>query len=936
MTLRKRLAGFTLGLGLWTGMPQLLAADPCLHSLTLQNPKSWTLGDTFYLPRSTGEADCPRQVVWTLVSAPDGSLNQIYPVGAAHPRFTPDLPGTYRFALGSARGHESSAPSIELKVVRRTSAERFRNHYLTPLYGAARVGQDIWVANGASYTVSRVEAQADGTWKKRAEIPTGSWPAAVAGHERLPYVLVAQRGADTIGFVDRQRQVLEDALWVGDEPSGLALSPDATTLYVSLATERAIAVVDLPSRTVKGRIAVGFDPRALALTSDGKTLFAASYRSANREYGPNGSRPEEADQDVFVIDTQSMRMVRQIASVAADLRALALSPDDQFLYVAATDGQTLPSQNDPSALPFTHMVASVALATLGQGKIQLEQVDLTRQAGSSGPFVNPSGILVQGDHLWVSSESSDQVVILDRQTRTEQRRIKVGAGPRQLVLLEDGVAVHCFQSFELFILNFDGQVRQVVRLTDDPRSLAIATGEKVFTRPGNAYAANHSCSSCHIETQNDGMIWRFGPQVWHNVRPLQLLAATTPLGWSSYVSNGESFGFMGPTSIVNRPPTNEEAEGLAAFLNSLLGAPRATDRTQLDGSYSALALKGRELFEGPARCASCHAGPLYTNRRLIPKGKSGEAADVPSLLGAYRHGVYFVNGQSRTLDDAVDVATKYVGFTPSGEERQALIAFLKELTPKGAHPLGMYPDLDSNDMIATSVRPSVAFAEVIDDGDPEFSQLEKAKPFLGLYDDAGQKVAARLEIDGGRLTLIPEQPLQAGTRYTFRVLKGLAFRDGGILEGERSSSFTVAQPAVASLPRDLLLTIKVPVPGPVQPPPLRSVLLPLTIVGRDENSLLAQLDLGGGRVQKLRVYQDGEAIRIQSFALPMMGGPGGNMTLADASQVRGQLVRNQDVPSVFFQAQGTLAIGAPGIKVPKIAWTLEPYISSRGTQRTRR
>ncbi len=910
-------AAAVLALGQLPIEAPLPAAEDCLVNLPLQNSRAITLGDTFYLPKSSGTANCPSLLNWRLVSAPKGSQNQVYNTGSEHPRFTADIPGGYQFKAGDS--------VVTMNAIRRSHAERFRNHYLTPLFGAAQIGSDVWTANGPAYSVSRIEQSADGSMQKVAEVETASWPAAIAGSEQLPYVLVAQRGADSIGFIDHKRNVLIDSLWVGDEPTGLALSPDAKTLYVSLATESAIAVVDLPSRSLRPRIKVGFDPRALVLSKDGSTLYVASYRSANLEYGPGGSRPLADDQDIFVIDTAKQQVVRTIASVAADLRALTLSPENDRLYVAATDGQTLPAQTDATAKPFTHLIADIAVAVKADGKPEsLLLADLTRQDGSVGPFVNPSGVAAQDDQLWVSAESSDQVAILDRATLREKKRIQVGSGPRQIVVMKDAVAVHCFQSFQLYILNFDGTIRDVIKLTEDPRSPAIALGEKVFVRPGNTYAANHSCTSCHIEGQNDGMIWRFGPQIWHNVRPLQLLAATTPLEWGAYVANADSFGFMGPSSIVNRPPSNEEAEGLGAFLNSLIGPPRATGQTQLDGSYSRLGLQGKALFEGKGKCTGCHTPPLYTNRQLIPKGKSGEPADVPSLLGAYRHGVYFVKGQSRTMEDAVNVATAYVGWTPTAEEQAALISFLKELTPKGSHPLAIYPDIDSNEMLAPTVNPTVAFAEPVDDSRPDMTSTELASKYLTLVNAAGENIPSSVQLEGGLLRLVPDAPLTAGERYTFKVKAGLPFRDGGILEGDRASSFKVGRPALAELPRDLQLKITVPVPGPpTVPPTTKVIVLPLQMTGSDANSLFAKLNIGGGREQKLRIYQDAERIRLQPFALPGVGGPPGGSTLADASSVNGTLLVNAENPGQFQKAQGTLTIGAPGIRVPQVAWTLE-------------
>nr|AYM53606.1 YVTN family beta-propeller repeat protein [Cystobacter velatus] len=880
--------------------------------LPLQNPRSHTLGETFYLPRLKQDERCPSTLEWQVVSAPEGSRNTAYTRGAPEPRFTPDMPGDYVLRLGELRDSE-----VPLHVVARSPAERFRNHYLTPLSGVVRVGEELWTANGASYTVSRL-ARVDGTqWSQQGEVPVGAWPSALAWREPLPYVLVAQRGSDTVGFIDRERGVLVDSLWVGDEPSGLALSPDARRLYVSLATQRRVAVVDLTVREVVAQVEVGFDPRALALSPDGRRLFVASYRSGNHAKDTRGKYGPEDDQDISVVDTASLTTIATVDGVSADLRALALSEDGSELYVAATDGDPEPSQADATAKPFVHEVVVVDADAEVPGV--LRRADLTRQAGSGGPVVNPAGVLAVGDTLWVSSESSDVVVALDRNTLAEKARVAVGPGARQMVALDAAgtVAVHCFQSFELWVLRADGTVLQKVKLAEDPRPANVALGERVFTRPGGGFAANHSCSSCHVETQNDGMVWRFGPSIWHNVRPLQLLDATTPLEWGAYVSSSENFGYQGPASIVSRPATPEEALGLQAFLGSLLGAPRATGHTRLDGSYTEAALRGQALFEGKAACSGCHTPPLYTSRGYVAQGKSGEPADIPTLLGTYRHGIYFVGAKARSLEAALEVAIDYVKVPLSAEERADLLAFLRELTPKGGAPMGIWPDIDSDEGVYPDVRPSVAFADPVEDTQGK-TAAEVAAEYVVLEDALGNRVSGAVEVQGGRLTFVPAAPLAPGARYRFRVLPGLPFLSGGSLWGELGSEFTVAKPAAGTWPRTMRMTVQVP--GREGTAPVDFVL-ETTEASRPGGLTLTILPQGSGSQQRQQVWSrlDGDRWRVQPFAMPLF-----RTSVADASEVMGTVTQVDPSTQGITRVEGKLRIRGPGIDMPDVAFSIVP------------
>ncbi len=893
------------------GGPSVACADALLP---LQNPRAHTLGETFYLPRFLTDPGCASDLAWQVVTAPASSQNAVYNLGAPEPRFTPDIPGDYTFRL-----NDPAATELTLRVVARTPEARFRNHYLTPLQGATVVDGELWTANGASYTVTRL-VDDNGQWTWAGEITVGSWPAAIAHHPQSKKVLVAQRGSDTIGFIDRDRNILEDSLWVGDEPSGLAISPDGTTLYVSLATMRKVVVVDLDKREIKGTIAVGFDPRALVVSADGKRLFVASYRSGNKLKDTRGTYGPDDDQDIWVVDTEMQKVTVILSGIAADLRSLSLSEDGTELYVASTDGDPEPSQAAPNAMPFVHEVIVISAdATKPQFGTVLRRADLTRQMTSGGPVVNPSGVLGVGDTIWVSSESSDVVVALDRATLAEKARTPVGPGARALVKLGNNIAVHTYQSFEARILDAAGTVLQTVSLAADPRPANVALGERVFTRPGGGFASNHSCSSCHIEAQNDGMVWRFGPQIWHNVRPLQLLEATTPLEWGAYVSSTDNFGYQGPSSIVARPATPEEAIGLQSFLGSLLGAPRETGHTRVDGSYTEAALRGRDLFEGKAACYACHAAPLYTTREYIPVGKSGEPADVPSLLGVYRHGVYFVKGQSRTLEAALDVAIDYVKAELTADEKADLLQFLRELTPKGAHPLGIWPDIDSDEGVYPDIRPSVAFADAIDDSIVGKTAAEVAAEYVTLESEAGEKIAGAALVKGGLVEFVPAAPLTAGAKYQFRVLPGLPFVSGGALSAERVTPFVIANPAIGTWPKMMKMTVTVP--GPM------GSMTPLDYVLERSDTprpggmtfIVKPVIFGSQQRQEVWARVDGDKLTMQSFALPIS--PGG---VADAASVTGTVKTVNPADQSVTLVEGTLRLGGPGINIPGVPFVVTP------------
>jgi hypothetical protein len=323
-----------------------------------------------------------------------------------------------------------------------------------------------------------------------------------------------------------------------------------------------------------------------------------------------------------------------------------------------------------------------------------------------------------------------------------------------------------------------------------------------------------------------------------------------------------------------------------AFLASLIGAPRATGRTRLDGSYTEAALRGKSLFESKAGCATCHTPPLYTSRQVAPVGKSGVAADVPTLLGVYRHAAFFVKGGARRLERAVDVAADFVGVPLTVEEKQDIVEFLYQLTPKGGAPLGIWPDIDSAEAVERTVHPWVAFA------DPVFVKLETA---------SGAEVAGHVEIDGWRIRFVPEAPLEEGGTYVFRVLPGLPFQSGGQLEAERRSRFQVAARAVAAWPPTALMQVQLSFPPGSPPSPVSLVLRGGAPTSPSEplGVVVTPMAFGNQQRQPAWVRLDGDRVLIAPLALPIS--PAG---VANASRLIGRVTSAEG--GTIRQVAGTL------------------------------
>ena len=114
------------------------------------------------------------------------------------------------------------------------------------------------------------------------------------------------------------------------------------------------------------------------------------------------------------------------------------------------------------------------------------------------------------------------------------------------------------------------------------------------------------------------------------------------------------------------------------------------------GSFDATAAaRGRLLFEGKARCASCHTGGTFTdaNLRLHPPADSMAEPEVPSyaarsatklyrtspLRGAWQHAPYFHDGSAATLDAVVGIYNTRMTLGLTAQEIADVAQYVKSL-----------------------------------------------------------------------------------------------------------------------------------------------------------------------------------------------------------------------------------------------------------------
>jgi len=864
--------------------------------LEAQPRQRFLAGDTFHLPTVADRDEC-RSLAWTLTSAPAGNENAVVAGADGVARFTPQLPGSYAFQLGDGEATEAFTA---------VAAEEAPFHNLNYFAGQsiAQVGDEIWTANVFEPSLTRLDPT---TLKTRGRVAVGAWPVAVAWAPGMSHALVAQRGSDTLGLVDVKRGAIEDAIWVGDEPSNVIVSADGTRAYVTLATEYAVAIVDLAKRAVIGRVPTGLDPRAMALTPDGATLYVASYRSGQPLRHPYGSDPVEEELDITVIDTAAASVKTHFLDVGGMIQGLLLSEDDQTLYVTTTRNDTTVPVNDVSKAVFAHMVLALDPAT-GEERAA---ADLTRQGGSGGHAVTLHGMALAGGSLWVVAESSDLLVELDPETLAERGRTAAKGRPRAIAAVDGALLVHGAQAMTVTRLGGDGAAPLEGSAGVDPRPAEVAEGQRYFTAEGADWGQNSACNSCHADGLSDTLVWKVGPgQFFEASRPQFWLEGTPALGWSGYVRSVRNFGFEG-NETVGTPASDAIVGPMAAYLASLMPPPPANGKTLRDGRLSEAGQRGKELFEGKAGCSGCHAGPLTTSQQLLENGITEGLTDVPSLVGAYRHGVWMKQGEARTLRGAVDFVLEALGNTTvSPAEADDITRYLEELTARDFFVLASEPAPGTTlAHVDEPIRLTFSYP-LWDDG-------ANLAPIV-LLDEGGKPVSVTRAVDGRHLTLTPDAPLDPGSRYTVVVPAGVASFWEQRIQSESRIEIETAPAKAVELEGEYLWTVYIPTFNP------QTGQFDPTNTFASQVNLTAAPTASGAQIT-IRFKEDLSypvlgvisGAELTTPPLPVAGGG----RYSDSSGMTANLV-DDDGDGIADRAAGTLVMSAPGVLIEGVTWEL--------------
>ena len=140
-----------------------------------------------------------------------------------------------------------------------------------------------------------------------------------------PTAYVPNEGSGDVSVIDTATDKVTGTFKLAQKARGIAVSADGTRVYLSDQAANALVIVDPQKRVVVGTVPLGDSPEAIYLSPDGKLLAAAI---------------EENDQ-VLLIDTATLKVVRIIKMRGKNPEHAVWSPDGKWLYVSAEEADSV-------------------------------------------------------------------------------------------------------------------------------------------------------------------------------------------------------------------------------------------------------------------------------------------------------------------------------------------------------------------------------------------------------------------------------------------------------------------------------------------------------------------------------------------------------------------------------------------------------------------
>jgi YVTN family beta-propeller protein len=268
-----------------------------------------------------------------------------------------------------------------------------------------------------------------------------------------PALLVLNKADQALVIVDPLSGKVVARVGVGQGPHEVAVSQDGKFAFVGNYGQQTpgntISVIDLTAQAELHRVDLGplRRPHGM-LFVDGKLYFTAEVNRLIARYDP------VANQVDWLFGTGQatthMLIANAVASLifTANIGSNSISAIERGASQAGWSETSIPVGKGPEGIDWSPDGNEVWTATGGDGAVSIVNVaskKVTETVSVGSKRTNRLKFTPDGKLVLLSDSEGDQLVVLDRATRKERARLKMGRSPEGILITPDGSRAYVAQ-----------------------------------------------------------------------------------------------------------------------------------------------------------------------------------------------------------------------------------------------------------------------------------------------------------------------------------------------------------------------------------------------------------------------------------------------------------------------------------------------------------
>ena len=295
-----------------------------------------------------------------------------------------------------------------------------------------------------------------------------------------PFAYVANIGSDDVTVIDVATHTAIATLAVGNDPDGVAVTPDGTLALVTNFLSDDVSIIDTRAQAVVATQPVGSGPVGIAVSPDGALAYIANKGSNT----------------VSVMRTTPPQVIANIP-VGAGPNGIAVSPDGRRVYVTNSFTQdpgtvsvidasantvvgTIAVQRSPGRVAFTPDGELAYVTNWKSWSVSLIETATNEVADTIPPAGRPTNVVVNPNNAQAYVISlAGRIQVIDTGTQVTLANIDAGQLPSGDSPQPYGIATTRDGTFA-YVANYAGNSVAAVNLTSNEVVAQITAGTRPF------------------------------------------------------------------------------------------------------------------------------------------------------------------------------------------------------------------------------------------------------------------------------------------------------------------------------------------------------------------------------------------------------------------------------------------------------------------------